>query len=86
MTYSFQAEHIADFPSLLAAIKKIKGVLWADGNRDAIFSSFHTILVNCSEEVAIEVRDLVFEYNDGAYCRFEEYTFYEEEEEEDDYV
>jgi hypothetical protein len=86
MTYSFQAEHIADLKSLLAAIKKIEGVHWAEGNRDAIFSSFHVILVGCSEEIASKVQDLVFEYNDGAYCRFEEYTFYEEEEEEDDYV
>jgi hypothetical protein len=85
MTYSFEAEHIADFQSLLAAIKTTKGVLWAEGTRNATFSSFHTILVDCSEEVASKVQDLIFDYNDGAYCRFEEHTFCEEEEEEDDY-
>ena len=79
MTYSFQAEHIADFQSLMAEIKAMKGASEVSGARNALFSSFHTIVADCAEEVAIKIQDLIFEYNDGAYCRFEEVVYAEEE-------
>ncbi len=84
MFYTFEAEHIRNFKDLLQKILSLKGVSDAFGGRNAIFSSFHTITVVCSEKTASKVQDLIFEANDGAYCSFRE--FIEEDEDEEYFV
>ena len=82
MHYTFEAGHIADFQSLMTEVRAMENVHEATGGRNATFSLFHTIFVDTDEKTASKIQDLIFEYNDGAYCRFAE-TIYAEEE---DYV
>ena len=82
MYYTFEAEHIADFQSLMTEVNAMETVREVTGGRNALFSSFHTIVVDTDEKTALKIQDLIFEYNDGAYCRFAETSYAEEE----DYV
>lgn len=41
---------------------------------DDTFDSFYTVVIEATAEQATQARDLIWEFNSGAYCRLDEIT------------
>lgn len=69
--YKIEAEHIRrlDIGKIAESMEKIPGVIMMSAGDDPIFDKQAVWIVACEEAPGETLRDIVWQYNNGAWCR-----------------
>lgn len=71
MFYKLTAEHVNNFSQYVKALDEHDIEVVIVG-RDRVLDTFHIVVLDCDEITAEEARELMWEYNGGAYCGMDE--------------
>lgn len=71
MIYQIRAEGIRDTNELEKRLRLLKNFRLISFGRETVFNSFHSIVFESHKSVAEHAQDIVWAFNNGAFCLLE---------------